>query len=71
MGQRLPDLPLNVFLSLGGHVEVSDNTFHKPAAKPCRDKAGDAENGLRSTNRLLLVRLIDAGSRAREDLCEK
>src|SRR3982751_686253 len=26
-GQRLPDLTLNLFLSLGGHVELSDDRF--------------------------------------------
>jgi len=51
-------------------VELPDKVFHKPAARLCRDKAGDAENGLRAMNRPLLVRSIDAGSRAREDLCE-
>jgi hypothetical protein len=67
----LPDLALNLILRLGGHVELPDKIFDKPAARLCRDKAGDAENGLRSTNRPLLVRSMDAGSRAREDLCEK
>jgi hypothetical protein len=42
-------LKLNLFSSLGGHVELSyGNSFNKPAADLCRGKAGDAENGLRS-----------------------
>ena len=52
-------------------MELPNKIFHKPAVMLCRDKAGDAENGLLSANRPLLVRSIDAGSRAREDLCER
>ena len=52
-------------------MELPNKIFHKPAVRLCRDKAGDAENGLLSANRPLLVRSIDAGSRAREDLCER
>jgi hypothetical protein len=33
----LPDLALNLFLSLGGHVELPNKIFHKPAARLCRE----------------------------------
>ena len=35
--QRLPDLALNLFLRLGGHVELPNNIFHKPTARLCRE----------------------------------
>ena len=52
-------------------MELLTKIFHKPAARLCRDKAGDAENGLRSTNRPLLVRFNRCRvSRARRSLRE-
>jgi hypothetical protein len=46
----LPDLALNLFLSLGGHVELPDDKiFINPLPGYVEDKAGDAENGLCST----------------------
>jgi hypothetical protein len=37
--QRLPDLALNLFLSLGGHLELpNDEVFHKPARRLRREQ---------------------------------
>jgi hypothetical protein len=47
----LPDLPLNLFLRLGGHVKLTNHkSFISPLPAYVETKAGDAETGLARRN---------------------
>ena len=42
----MPDLPLNFLLRLGGHVELPNKIFHKPAARLCRELSWRRRNAI-------------------------